>query len=350
VRKVDEHTSAAITGAPVVSDGRVFVPVQGLNEEFRGSLSALDANTGAVLWKTHMIDEAKPRAKNAAGVQMWGPAGGGIWAAPTVDVKRGMVYVATGNGYADPPQPMNNAVVAMDVKTGKVAWFNQRTPNDNWTMGCRATNPDNPACPATLGPDFDFSASPALTTVNGRDLLVLPQKSGMAWALDPDKQGAVVWEARIGQGSGLGGQWGGAVDGENAYFGVSDLLGQNPGGMRAVNLATGQQVWSVPPQKPLCGTERGCRAAQGAAVTSIPGAVLSGSLDGGMRAYSSKDGSIIWMVDTNTEYKTVNGVKAVGGGMDGPGAIVADGMVYFNSGYGGILNRPGNVLLAYGID
>ena len=362
IRKVDDHTSAAITGAPAVYDGRVFVPVQGLNEEgqggrggyacctFRGSLVALNANTGDVIWKTWMVDEPKPRAKNKDGVQMWGPAGGGIWAAPTVDVKRGMVYAATGNGYAEPAQPMTNAVVAMDMKTGTVAWVRQTTPNDNWTGGCRAQNPDNPACPATLGPDYDFSASPVLATVNGRDMLILPQKSGMAFALDPDKQGASVWEYRIGQGSGLGGQWGAAVDEQNAYFGVSDLLTQNPGGIRAVNAATGQLVWSVGPQPRLCGTERGCRAGQGAAVTVIPGAVFSGALDGGMRAYSTKDGSIIWQVDTNTEYQTVNGVKAVGGGLEGPGAIVVDGMVYFNSGYGGILNRPGNVLLAFGVD
>lgn len=361
MRKVDDHAAAAITGSLTVYDGRVFVPVQGLNEEgqggrgnypcctFRGSLVALDANTGALLWKTYTVDEPKPRAKNKDGVQMWGPAGGGIWAAPTVDARRGRLYVATGNGYADPPQPMTNAVIAMDIQTGKVIWVRQTVPNDQWTMGCKPQNPDNPACPATLGPDYDFSASPALATVDGRDLLVLPQKSGMMYAIDPD-DGSIVWETRIGQGSGLGGQWGAAVDEHRAYTGVSDLLSENPGGMRAIDLATGRIVWSVPPQPRLCGTERACRAAQGAAVTVIPGAVLSGSLDGGMRAYSTVDGSIIWQVDTNTEYKTVNGVRATGGGMDGPGAIVAGGMVYFNSGYGGILNRPGNVLLAFGLD
>ncbi len=362
VRRVDDHPSAAITGGAAVHGGKVFVPVQGLNEEgqggrggyqcctFRGSLVALDANTGAVAWKTYMVDENRPRARNAQGVQMFGPAGGGIWSAPTVDAKRGAVYVATGNGYADPPQKMTDAVVAMDVNTGAVKWVNQVTAGDNWTMGCQAQNPDNPACPATLGPDYDFSASPAIATVNGRDLLVLPQKSGLAWALDPDRGGAVVWQRRIGQGSGLGGQWGGAVDAQNAYFGVSDLLSQNPGGMRAVSLATGEMVWSMPPQKPLCGEGRTCRASQGAAITAIPGAVFSGSLDGGMRAYSTKDGSILWTFDSNREFQTVNGVKALGGGLEGPGAIVSDGMLFFNSGYGGFIGNPGNVLLAFGTD
>jgi polyvinyl alcohol dehydrogenase (cytochrome) len=267
-----------------------------------------------------------------------------------VDAKRGAVYVATGNGYADPPQPMTDAVVAMDLQTGRVRWVRQMTAADQWTGGCQPQNPTNPACPATLGPDYDFSAPPAIATVNGRELLVLPQKSGIAYALDPDKEGAIVWERRIGQGSGLGGQWGGAVDERQAYFGVADLLTQNPGGMRAVSLATGEVAWSVPPQKPLCGEGRTCRAAQGAAVTVIPGAVLSGSLDGGMRAYSTATGEILWTFDTNREFQTVNGVKAIGGGMDGPGAIVSGGMIYFNSGYGGFVGNPGNVLLAFGVD
>jgi len=317
---------------------------------FRGSLVALDANTGAVAWKTYTVDEARPRAKNAQGVQMWGPAGGGIWSAPTIDAKRGSVYVATGNGYADPPQTMTDAVVAMDLQTGRVKWAKQMTSGDSWTMGCQAQNPDNPACPSTLGPDHDFSASPSLTIVNGRDMLVLPQKSGIAWALDPEKNGDVIWQQRIGQGSGLGGQWGGAVDGQNAYFGVSDLLSPNPGGMRAVNLATGQMAWSVGPQKPLCGEGRTCRPSQGAAVTVIPGAVLSGSLDGGMRAYSTSDGTILWTFDSNREFQTVNGVKALGGGLEGPGAIVSGGMLYFNSGYGGFIGNPGNVLLAFAVE
>ena len=363
IRKIDEHRSAAITGAPTVHDGRVYVGVQGLSEEgqggnakyecctFRGSVSALDANTGQVLWKTYTIEEPKPRAKNKNGVQQWGPAGGGIWSAPTIDPKRNMVYVATGNNYADPSQPTTDAVIALDMNSGTRKWVNQLTPNDNWTLGCGPVNPDNANCPEKLGPDFDFSASPTLVTVNGRDLLVLPQKSGMAYALDPDMEGQKVWEYRIGQGSGLGGQWGGAVDGQNAYFGVSDLLTQNPGGMRAVDLATGKPVWSVGPQTRLCDTSKPtCRASQGAAVTAIPGAVFSGSLDGGMRAYSSKDGTIIWSFDTNREFETVNGVKANGGGIEGPGPIVAGGMLFFNSGYGGFVGNPGNVLLAFGIE
>ena len=362
VRKVDNHPAASITGAVTVSAGRVYVPVQGLSEEgqggragyqcctFRGSVSALDASTGAVIWKTYTVEESKPRAKNKDGVQMYGPAGGGIWSAPTVDPQRGFVYVATGNGYAEPAQKTTDAVIALDMKSGAVKWVNQVTPNDLWTMGCRPENPDNPSCPATLGPDFDFSASPALTRFNGRDMLVVPQKSGMTFALDPDNEGKLLWQQRTGRGSGFGGQWGAAADDQNAYVGVGDLQSPTPGGLRALKLGTGEVAWSMEPPERLCTTSKSCRAGQGGAVTVIPGAVLSGSLDGGMRAYSTKDGSILWTFDTNRPFDTVNGVMATGGGIEGPGAIVANGMVFFNSGYGGVLNRPGNVLLAFGID
>ena len=363
IRKIDDHPAAGITGAPVVHAGRVYVPVQGMNEEgmggrggyacctFRGSVSALDANTGAVLWKTYTIDESKPRGQGKDGVALRGPAGAGIWAAPTIDPKRNMVYVATGNLYTEPPQRMANAVVALDMNTGVVKWVNQTVPNDVWAFGCAATNSDNPACPGTLGRDFDFSASPALATVNGRDLLVLPQKSGMAFAMDPDDEGRTVWQQRIGRGTGAGGQYGAAVDDQYAYIGVSDLRSPPPGGMRALRLTTGEIVWSVGPQPALCtGGGRGCVAAQGGPTTLIPGAVFSGALDGGIRAYSTKDGSILWTFDTNREFPTVNGVKASGGGIEGAGPVVAGGMLFVSSGWGGPFNRPGNVLLAFGTD
>jgi len=364
VRKLDAHPSARVTGSPTLYEGRLYVPVSGLGEEgqggrpqyecctFRGSVSSLDVATGAVVWKTYSItEEPKPRAKNKDGVQTWGPSGGGIWAAPTVDAKRRAIYVSTGNGYSDPPQLTTDAVIALDLQTGKIRWVNQTTPNDVWMMGCKPENPDNPNCPQKLGPDLDFSASPILTTLaNGRDLIVIPQKSGMAYAFDPDNQGKLVWQYRAGQGSGLGGVWGAAVDEQQAYIAVSDFLSKQPGGMHAVRLDTGERVWAMPPAPRLCGEGRGCSAAQGAAVTVIPGVVFSGSADGGMRAYSTENGSIVWQFDTNREFQTVNGVKAGGGSMDGPGPVVAGGMLYFSSGAGGLVGRPGNVLLAFGVD
>jgi polyvinyl alcohol dehydrogenase (cytochrome) len=194
-----------------------------------------------------------------------------------------------------------------------------------------------------------LSAPPALIRIGDRDLLVIPQKSGIAWALDPAQEGAAVWQYRFGQGSGLGGQWGVAVDPEHVYVGVADLLTPTPGGMRALSLSAGELLWEKPPLAKLCGFGRDCSAGQGGPLTAIPGAVLNGGMDGGLRGYSSKDGSVLWTFDTNRDFDTVNGVKARGGSMDSAGPIVVDGMVYVSSGSGGLVGRQGNVLLAFGL-
>ena len=363
-KHVDEHPGARATGSPTYFNGRVYVPLAGLNEEgqgsrltyecctFRGSVTAFDASTGAQIWKTYTIaEEPKKRGVTKEGVQAWGPSGGGIWSAPTIDARRRVLYVSTGNGYSDPQQPTTDAVLAMDLDKGTIKWVAQPVPKDVWMMGCQAKNPDNPRCPAEQGPDHDFSASPMLAKrSDGKDILIIQSKSGMAYGFDPDKNGAKVWEYKTSGGSGLGGQWGGAVDNKLAYFGVNGTLSQTPGGMRAVKIDTGEEVWSKQPEARLCGTQRGCSAAQGAAVTAVPGIVFSGSGDGGLRAYATDDGTLVWSFDTNKEFTTVNGVKANGAAMDGPGAAVSDGMLYINSGYGGLVGRPGNVLLAFGVD
>jgi polyvinyl alcohol dehydrogenase (cytochrome) len=362
IRKVETHPSARATGAPTFYEGKLYVPITGVAEEntasspnyecctFRGSVTALNADTGDVIWKSYTVDEPKPRGKSSNGVQLYGPAGGGIWSAPTIDPRRGLVYVATGNGYADPVQPTTDAVVAFDLQTGKLKWASQ-VAKDNWAMGCGNGPVKNANCPETVGPDFDFSASPILATLpNGRQLIVIPQKSGIGYALDPDKEGALVWKYQAGRGSGIGGVWGAAVDAQRAYFAVADQLTPAPGGLHAVNLETGERAWYTPPKPPLCGSGRGCSAAQSAALTAIPGVVFSGSADGGLRGYSTNDGAVIWEFNTNREFETVNGVKGKGGSMDLGGPAIVGGMLYVSSGNGGIVGMPGNVLLAFGME
>jgi polyvinyl alcohol dehydrogenase (cytochrome) len=235
-----------------------------------------------------------------------------------------------------------------------------------WILGCSAPPPGapnapppgaapalpahNPNCPSEVGPDFDFSASPALVTQsNGRDLLVVTQKSGVGFALDPGKRGKLVWQYRWGRGSPVGGVWGLATDGERAYFAVADQLSPAPGGLHGVNLATGERAWYTPPQAPVCAKGPGCSAAQSAAVTAIPGVVFSGSADGAVRAYDSNTGAILWTFDTNRDFTSPNGVKAHGGSIDGPGPVVADGMLYVTAGNAGFVGTAGNVLLAFGL-
>ncbi len=363
VRKIDDHPLARITGSPAFYKDRVYVGVSSYEESqgtdphygcctFRGSLSSVDAKTGKVVWKTYTVaGEPKPRGKTSAGVTLFEPSGAPIWSSPTIDAKRGVVYAGTGNTYSGDAQPMSDSVVAFDLASGKVRWFRQATPQDVFLSGCRPGS-TNPSCPPKNGPDFDFGNSPILTKLpNGRDAIVIGQKSGVGFALDPDKQGEILWQYRAGRGGALGGiEWGAAVDTDNAYFPVSDIFAGQQGGLHAVNLATGKQVWYAPPPPLKCGSGRGCSAAQSAAITVIPGVVFSGSNDGALRAYSTKDGSIIWEFDTNREFETVNGIKANGASMQGPGPTVAGGMLFVNSGYGAFGGRPGNVLLAFGTE
>jgi polyvinyl alcohol dehydrogenase (cytochrome) len=361
VRKVEDHASSRITGSPVLYEGRLYVPVSSYEEAqgadplygcctFRGSLVALDANDGAVVWKTYMIpDEPRPRGTSTAGVTLWGPAGAAIWSAPTVDGRRRVVYVATGNAYSAPASPSSDAVVAMDLDTGRIRWVRQTTPGDVYLSGCR---PGNPNCPEANGPDLDFGSPPMLATgAGGRDILVIGQKSGVGFAMDPDRGGDVIWQYRAGRGGALGGiEWGSAVDGEHAYFAVSDITHPQPGGLHAVKLATGERAWLAAPPPLKCEAGRGCNGAQSAAVTAISGVVFSGSNDGALRAYSTTDGSVVWEFDTNREFPSVNAVPARGASMIGPGPAVAGGMVFVNSGYGAFGGRAGNVLLAFGVD
>lgn len=358
-RQVDDHPLARITGSPTLHGGRLYVPVSSYEESqgadpqygcctFRGSVAALDAASGRVIWKTFMIaEERQRRGTSTAGVALWGPAGSAIWSAPTVDASRNRLYVATGNMYSGPAHGSSNAVIALDLATGSIRWTRQATPGDIYVTGCRAGNPN---CPETNGPDLDFGSPPMLTRAADRDLIVIGQKSGIGYAMDPDKDGEIVWQYRAGRGGVLGGiEWGSAADGEHAYFAVSDILTAQPGGLHAVTLATGERAWFAAPPKPVCGGGRGCNAAQSAAVTAIPGAVFSGSNDGALRVFSAANGAIVWEFDTNREFDTVNGVPARGASMIGPGPVVAGGMVLVNSGYGAFGGRPGNVLLAFGL-
>ncbi len=363
--KVEDHFLSRITGAPVLYRNRLYVPVSSFEEtagrdakyeccKFRGSIVALDAYTGKIIWKSFTVqDEPKPFKKNSAGTQMYGPAGGAIWAAPTIDPKRNAIYVGTGNSYTDVDTDHSDAIMAFDLKTGKVKWVNQITPNDNFLVGCRQAGMGN--CPQEAGPDHDFGSSVIMRALpNGKQILLAGQKSGVMYALDPDDNGKKLWEAKLGNGGALGGiEWGFAADAENAYIPMADLSGANrKPGITAVKIATGEKLWHVPAPKAVCswGTTR-CNNSQSAAATVIPGVVFSGASDGHLRAYATKDGAVIWDFDTAAQtYDAVNGVKAKGGALDGGGPTIAKGILYTNSGYGRIVGYPGNLLLAFTVD
>ncbi len=357
----ESHPAARITGSPLLVGSRLYVPISSGEEgaaadpsypccTFRGAIVALDITSGKTIWKAYTIDQvAKPTHKSSQGVQYYGPSGAAVWSPPTVDLRRNVIYVATGNNYSPPGSDTSDAVIAFDLNTGKKLWSRQLEPKDTWNSGCVAEQKDS--CPPQHGSDFDFGAPPILQHLaNGREILLLGQKSGVVYALDPDRRGTSLWTRRIGHGGPLGGiQWGGASDGHYAYYPLSDLDDTNPllgGGLFAIRIRDGKKVWSVPPPKPACARIFGCSAAQMAPATAIPGVVFTGSLDGHLRAYDTHNGTLLWNFDTAQEFPTTNGVSgAHGGSMNGSGPTIAGGMVYVNSGYTN--GRDGNVLLAF---
>jgi polyvinyl alcohol dehydrogenase (cytochrome) len=392
---LENHIASNITGTPVVSGDQLFVPLSSGEEvyamqpnysccTFRGSLAALDLRTGQKQWQTYMITEPlQPTRKNANGIQMQGPAGAPVWASPTVDAKRGLVYVVTGDSYTDATTDGDDAIVAVEMKTGKVRWRNQVTTNDNFIVGC--SGPVKVAnCPTPTGPDFDFGATPILFKHGNKQILVAGQKSGSVYGVDPDT-GRTLWKTAVGAGSPLGGiEWGIGADSKYVFVPNSDIgevfneiavaagapsptpenaVAGKPG-LFALDPFTGKIVWNTPAPVAPCHyagdrskdfTKGACVRAQSAAPAVMPGAVFSGTLDGWFRAYDAATGKILWEFSTTAQtYRTVNGNPAQpGGGIDGMGPTIAGGMVYTMSGFNGAARTGGNgvnVLLAFSVD
>lgn len=392
---LETHSSSGLTGSLAVSGDQVFVPLSSGEEaaaaqkgyaccSFRGSLVALDLKTGKTQWKTYTITEPlRPIRKTSDGIQLQGPAGAAIWSAPTIDEKRGLIYVVTGDSYTDADTAAADAVMAIEMKSGKVRWSHQVTENDNYVMGCGVVRTST-SCPEEMGPDYDFGASPILFgKATGKQMLIAGQKSGLVYGFDPET-GKRLWTTRVGNGSALGGvEWGIGADETRVYVPNADTVllqdeiqrkaGRTPrmphttpakSGLSALDPMTGKLLWHTPAPIAPCKyfgdrsrdyAEGDCIRAQSAAPAVIPGAIFSGTLDGWMRAYDSTTGKILWQFSSTAQtYSTVNGIKdQPGGSIDGMGPTVAHGMVYFMSGHNGASRTGGNgnnVLLAFSVD
>jgi polyvinyl alcohol dehydrogenase (cytochrome) len=354
--QVDEHKVGRITGSPVLYKDLLYVPLSASEESqgnvaayncctFIGTVVAVDVKTGKIAWKQSILDEKPhPTRTNSAGTQMFGPAGGAIWAAPTIDARRGQLYVATGDSYTEVDHPTSDAVVAMDLKTGKIRWINQVLANDNFMSGTI----NGPL--GARGPDYDFGSSPALVKLaNGNELLITGNKSSIVYAMDPET-GKTVWQTpKLGSGGASGGVlWGTATDGKTVFAPLNETAGRGKPGVVALDIADGKEKWrfNSAGDKP-CGVPSGrCAPGFSAAPTAIPGAVFAGGADGWLRAFSSDDGKVLWEFDTTTPIDTANGVaQAPGGTMSMGGPTIAGGMMFVHSGYQGSAGAN-NLLLA----
>jgi polyvinyl alcohol dehydrogenase (cytochrome) len=337
--QVESHPTARIVGAPTLYNDRLYVTVASSEDSvaaanpsygcctFRGSVAALDIANGRMLWKSYtVLGEPVPTRKNSAGIQEFGPAGAAITASPTVDIKRNVLYVATGSSATGVAQSLTDAVAAFALEDGKLRWVKQ------------LSRPE--AGPSGSG----FTSSPILRTlVTGNQILLAGQRSGVVYGLDPDRGGEILWQTKVADSGGVA--WGSAADYRNLYVAASGLPAQSAvasGSLTAVDLRTGTARWHTPSPQPACSWgEHNCVHGQAQAVTVMPGSAFSGSLDAHLRAYSTINGKILWDFDTAKDFQTKNGVKATGGPLDHGGATIVNGVVYVNS---------GNALLAFSVD
>jgi polyvinyl alcohol dehydrogenase (cytochrome) len=379
VTQIEKFPTGIVTGSPVIFDDVIYVGVAQA-EEFmtdpsypccisRGSVVALDAKTGKILWQTYMVPDN--------GGKVGGYSGGAVWnSTPVVDPRRHSLYVGSGNNYSvpiadelcaqnggkncDAPDDHFDSMLALDLTTGKVKWSVRGQAFDPWVLACLVGfAPGTGICPPSAGPDFDFGSGPNLLRVGDDELLGFGQKSGTYWALDP-KDGKVLWKTDVGPaGATLGGiEWGTAADGERIYVALSDSgyvtyalqpSGKlvNGGSWAALDPKTGKILWqTAAPGKcstgGASGVSQGCMALGPVSVAN--GVVFGASMDEAptnptMFALDAKTGKVLW------SFVTGSSVNA--------GPAIVGNSIYWGSGYAhiGTAFGTGNTkLFAFTID
>ena len=366
---VGDHTDATITGSPKLHDGALYVPLSSSEWAtaadpgyacctFRGGVVSLDAASGELNWRTHVIDEpaAETGETNPFGAERKGPAGAPVWNSPTIDAERGVLYVGTGEGYTSPAADTSDAVLAFSLATGERQWAKQLLGGDAWNMACFIGEAAN--CPKEDGPDLDIGASTVLWSGEGRDYLLVGQKSGDVYALDPEKGGAIVWHNKVGRGGFLGGvHWGMSANGDSLFVPIADttITGRFTGpispGIHALDPTSGEVRWYTPSVADCDGKSPipGCDQGMSAAITSTDQLVFAGSLDGNLNAYDSLSGEVVWSFDTFGEFESVSGDTALGGSIESDGPVLYKGHVLVNSGYQFGARMPGNALMVFSL-
>ncbi len=385
--RVKWFPTSIVSGPITYHDGRLYVPISSFEVaaaglptheccRSHGGIAALDASTGAAAWRFDTTPHASRTVVNRDGVQMWGPSGAVVWNAPTIDTKRGALYFGTGQNSSSPATGTSDAIFALDLETGEQRWVFQALANDAWNAACLGGGAN---CPAENGPDFDFGAAVVLVERREGDLLLAGQKSGEVFALDPDRNGAVVWRNRVGSGSSNGGVHHGlATDGQRLFVPINDperkISGYVPKpGVYALDVGDGKVLWSHPVERgcrfdpadaPLVGLAEMAKGRTGrspwpecsyyyghsAAPVVANGVVYAGALDGKLRMFAAQDGKLLRVIETNRPWTGSNGVDGHGGAIDVGGALVDGDQLFVLSGYGMFGQMPGNVLLVYGLE
>ncbi len=257
------------------------------------------------------------------------------------------VYFGTGDATTAPSPRTTDAILAVDIKTGRQLWSYQATENDVFMGGCNGPVKSE-ACPNPMGPDMDIGNSPILKTLpNGKRVLITGTKGADVFALDPDNNGALVYRVNslasrpAAAAAAVARSCGAARQRTAAYYG--------PAARDSLRAACDWRTRLAVHSAWCSGGGRG--NSLGAAPTAIPGVVFQGAIDGKLYAVSAADGTLLWEFNTAQTFDTVNKVPAHGGAIITSGAVVVGGMVFVGSGYAISSGASaGNVLLAFGVD
>jgi polyvinyl alcohol dehydrogenase (cytochrome) len=318
---------------------------------FRGSILALDAQTGKVKWRTYTIaSEPAVTGKNPVGTNIMGPSGAVVWNSPSIDAINNQLFIGTGENMSSPASLTSDAIIAMNLDTGRINWTFQATANDVWNTACDTSTPEN--CPFEGGPDFDFGAATMIIDTSRGAMVIAGQKSGIVHALDP-RSGEVIWQTRVGRGGIQGGiHFGMAAKNGVLFVPISDW---NDGrtykepvrpGMHALEASSGKILWSTI-HTDNCDGRNFCHPGISQVPTVIGDLVFAGSMDGTARAYAVDTGKILWQLDTTGTFATTLNDETTGGTMGGgAGPIAFDGILLLSSGYGLYGHKSGNLFLA----
>ena len=361
--RADSHPSTTLTAAPTLYGKLLYVPVSSLEEAiidpgyqcctFRGSVLALNARTGASVWRTFMTPSPQDQGLNPKGEKKFGPSGAPIWNTPAIDVKRRQLTVGTGDNYSSPATTTSDAIIALDLASGRVNWVYQTRERDAWNVACGV--PDTTLCPSEKGPDYDLGAATIVATDRGgHDHVLAGSKSGDVYAVDAAK-GRLQWDVKVGRGGVLAGiYFGMAVSADRVFVPVSDAADgrtySEPArpGLYALDLKTGRYLWKAPDTGLSCVGRAHCVPGIASAISVTGDLVIAPGSDGWLRIRDARTGKELWSYDTTQPVTAVGGAIAKGGAMaGGVGPIAYHGMLIMPSGYGFAGKIPGNALLVF---